>query len=113
MLAHELRNPLNVIAAANSLMDRVGAQDARNARLRNTVRRQTRHLARLVEDLLEVSRVTRGKMRLQKEPADLLTILRAALENMRPVLDARNQHLDLTLPSDCLSISADAFRLEQ
>ena len=65
MLAHELRNPLNAIAAANSLMDRVGAQDARNVRLRTTVRRQTRHLARLVDDLLEVSRVTRGKMHLQ------------------------------------------------
>jgi PAS domain S-box-containing protein len=113
MLAHELRNPLNAIAAANSLMDRVGAQDARNARLRNTVRRQTRHLARLVDDLLEVSRVTRGKMRLQKELADLSSILRAAVENMRPVLDARNQHLELTLPSDRLCISADAFRLEQ
>jgi signal transduction histidine kinase len=61
MLAHELRNPLNAIAAANSLMDRVGAQDARNSRLRNTIRRQTRNLARLVDDLLEVSRVTRGK----------------------------------------------------
>ncbi len=113
MLAHELRNPLNAIAAANSLMDRVGAQDARNARLRNTVRRQTRHLARLVDDLLEVSRVTRGKMRLQKEPTDLGPILRSAIDNTRPLLEARNQQLVSSIPSSRLCLSADALRLEQ
>jgi signal transduction histidine kinase len=113
MLAHELRNPLNAIAAANSLMDRVGAQDARNTRLRNTIRRQTRHLARLVDDLLEVSRVTRGKMRLQKEPVDLVVILRSAIDNTRPLIDGRNQHLEVTLPAERLCMSADAFRLEQ
>lgn len=113
MLAHELRNPLNAIAAATSLMDRVGAQDPRNVRLRSTVRRQTGHLARLVDDLLEVSRVTRGKMRLHKEPADLLVILRSAIENTRPVLDARSQHLDVVLPDGRLCMTADALRLEQ
>jgi len=113
MLAHELRNPLNAIAAANSLMDRVGAQDPRNQRLRHTVRRQTRHLARLVDDLLEVSRVTRGKMRLQQEPNDLVQVLRAAVDNSRPTIEARQQQLDLTLPADPLPINADALRLEQ
>jgi PAS domain S-box-containing protein len=113
MLAHELRNPLNAIAAANSLMDRVGAQDARNVRLRQTVRRQTRHLARRVDDLLEVSRVTRGKMRLQCEPIDLVGVLRSAVDNTRPLLDARNQHIDVMLPSERLQISADLLRLEQ
>lgn len=113
MLAHELRNPLNAIAAANSLMDRVGAQDARNVRLRTTVRRQTRNLARLVDDLLEVSRVTRGKMRLQKGPADLVAILRSAIENTRPLLDGRNQHVEVTLPDSRLCLSADSLRLEQ
>jgi PAS domain S-box-containing protein len=113
MLAHELRNPLNAIAAANSLMDRVGSQDARNVRLRQTVRRQTRHLARLVDDLLEVSRVTRGKMRLQCEPIDLVGVLRSAVANTRPLVDARNQHIDVMLPSERLQISADLLRLEQ
>jgi len=113
MLAHELRNPLNAIAAANSLMDRVGAQDPRNQRLRQTVRRQTRHLARLVDDLLEVSRVTRGKMRLQQEQHDLVQVLRAAVDNSRPTLEARQQQLDLTLPTDPLPVNADALRLEQ
>jgi PAS domain S-box-containing protein len=113
MLAHELRNPLNAIAAANSLMDRVGAQDARNTGLRQTVRRQTRHLARLVDDLLEVSRVTRGKMRLQCEPIDLVGVLRAAVDNTRPLIDARNQHIDVMLPTERLQISADPLRLEQ
>jgi PAS domain S-box-containing protein len=113
MLAHELRNPLNAIAAATSLMDRVGAQDARNVRLRNTVRRQTRHLARLVDDLLEVSRVTRGKMRLQKEPADLVSIIKAAIDNTRPLIDGRNQQMEVSLPDDRLCLSADVLRLEQ
>jgi PAS domain S-box-containing protein len=113
MLAHELRNPLNAIAAANSLMDRVGAQDARNQRLRNTIRRQTRHLARQVDDLLEVSRVTRGKLRLQAEPNDLVAVLRAAVDNSRPTVEARNQHLEVALPSEPLPMQADALRLEQ
>ncbi len=113
MLAHELRNPLNAIAAANSLMDRVGAQDARNVRLRNTVRRQTRHLARLVDDLLEVSRVTRGKMRLQKQPDDLVAVLRAAVDNTRPIVDGRAQRLQLDLPAAPLMLEADSLRLEQ
>ena len=113
MLAHELRNPLNAIAAANGLMDRVGAQDARNVRLRNTVRRQTRHLARLVDDLLEVSRVTRGKVRLQLEAADLVVIVRAAVENTRPLLEARNQHLDVMVPSEPMPMMGDPLRLEQ
>jgi signal transduction histidine kinase/CheY-like chemotaxis protein len=113
MLAHELRNPLNAIAAANSLMDRVGAQDARNTRLRNTIRRQTRHLARLVDDLLEVSRVTRGKMRLQTEPTDLVVVLRSAIDNTRPLIDGRNQHLEVTLPAERLCMTADSLRLEQ
>jgi CheY-like chemotaxis protein/two-component sensor histidine kinase len=60
-----------------------------------------------------VSRVTRGKMRLQKEPADLLVILRTAIENTRPVLDARDQHLEVSLPDGRLCMSADALRLEQ
>jgi PAS domain S-box-containing protein len=113
MLAHELRNPLNAIAAASSLMERVGAQDPRNVRLRNTVRRQTRHLARLVDDLLEVSRVTRGRMRLQCEPAELVGVLRDAIENTRPLLEARGQRLLLDLPAHLLPLSADRFRLEQ
>ncbi|MGE3958735.1 MAG: response regulator [Vicinamibacterales bacterium] len=113
MLAHELRNPLNAIAAANSLMDRVGAQDPRNVRLRSTIRRQTRHLARLVDDLLEVSRVTRGKMRLQREPTELVAILESAVENTRPLMDGRNQQLDVSLPAERLCLSADALRLEQ
>ena len=77
------------------------------------MRRQTRHLARLVDDLLEVSRVTRGKMRLQKEPVDLVPIVRAALDNTRPLIDGRNQHVIADLPSARLCLSADAFRLEQ
>jgi PAS domain S-box-containing protein len=113
MLAHELRNPLNAIAAANSLMDLVGAQDDRNVRLRGTIRRQTGVLARLVDDLLEVSRVTRGTLRLQPELHDLVAIVQSAADNARPTVEARQQTLDLSLPSTPLPIRADAVRLEQ
>jgi PAS domain S-box-containing protein len=113
MLAHELRNPLHAIAAANSLMDLVGAQDDRNVRLRGTIRRQTGVLARLVDDLLEVSRVTRGTVRLQQELHDLVAIVQSAADNARPTIEARQQTLDLRLPSAPLPMRADALRLEQ
>ena len=67
MLAHELRNPLNAIAAATALQDRKEVEGARGAQLRATVSRQVKQLSRLVDDLLEVSRLTRGRVQLQKD----------------------------------------------
>ncbi len=113
MLAHELRNPLHALAASISLMDRVGLQDERNIKLRNAARRQTHHLGRLVDDLLEVSRITRGKVQLQRLPCDLRVTLQGAAEHARSLFDARGQKLQIELPDDPLPMNADALRLEQ
>jgi PAS domain S-box-containing protein len=113
MLAHELRNPLHALAAALSLMERAGPQDAQSIKLRSSARRQTHHLGRLVDDLLEVSRITRGKIRLQRETCDLRTVLRSAVEQVRPLCQTRSQRLTVDLPAEPLTLSADALRLEQ
>jgi PAS domain S-box-containing protein len=113
MLAHELRNPLNAIATANSLQERVGAQDPQNMRLRAMITRQTRHLARLVDDLLEVSRITRGQIQLHKEPADLRNALRQAIQSTLPQVEAKHQQLTMQLPPDPVYVNGDLLRLEQ
>jgi CheY-like chemotaxis protein/two-component sensor histidine kinase len=113
MLAHELRNPLNAIATANSLQERVGAQDPQNMRLRAMITRQTRHLARLVDDLLEVSRITRGQIQLHKEPSDLRNAVRQAIQSTLPQVEAKHQQLTMQLPPDPVYVDADILRLEQ
>jgi PAS domain S-box-containing protein len=113
MLAHELRNPLNAIATANSLQERVGAQDPQNMRLRAMITRQTRHLARLVDDLLEVSRITRGQIHLHKEHSDLRNAVRQAIQSTLPQVEARHQQLTMQLPPDPVYVDGDMLRLEQ
>jgi PAS domain S-box-containing protein len=113
MLAHELRNPLNAIATANSLQERVGAQDPQNMRLRAMIARQTRHLARLVDDLLEVSRITRGQIQLQTETGDLRNVVRQAIQSTLPQVEAKHQQLTMQLPADAVYVSGDMVRLEQ
>ena len=113
MLAHELRNPLNAIATANSLQERVGARDPQNMRLRAMITRQTRHLARLVDDLLEVSRITRGQIQLHREPADLRNALRQAIQSTLPQVEAKHQQLTMQLPPDPVYVNGDMLRLEQ
>src|SRR5690606_31193535 len=88
MLAHELRNPLNAISAANSLLER-GPEDVERARLCGIVSRQTQHLARLVDDLLEVSRITRGRLELRRRPLDLGHLVRLAVQGAQGLVAAR------------------------
>lgn len=113
MLAHELRNPLNAISAANTILDRVGGSDAGSVRLRTIITRQTRHLARMVDDLLEVSRVTRGKIELRKRPVELVPIVRQAVQATHTAVDARKQRVTLSLPDAPLFVDGDDLRLEQ
>ncbi|MGH9347451.1 MAG: ATP-binding protein [Vicinamibacterales bacterium] len=113
MLAHELRNPLNAIATAVGLQERMGAQDPQNVRLRAIVMRQTRHLARLVDDLLDVSRITRGQIQLHREPGDLRTTLRQAIQGMLPQVEAKHQFLTVQLPPEPVCVNGDMLRLEQ
>jgi PAS domain S-box-containing protein len=113
MLAHELRNPLNAIAAANGLQDRLGAQDAQNVRLRETVSRHVRKLARLIDDLLEVTRLTRGAVELERKSVDVSAVVREAVQVCRSRTEARRQPVHLDIAGEPLTVMGDPLRLEQ
>jgi signal transduction histidine kinase len=113
MLAHELRNPLHAVSTALKLLDRVGAQDDSNVEIRDAVNRQIRHLARLVDDLLDVSRITRGKISLQLTGADLREQLKHALDIGRAQAAGRGQTIELSMPDEPVPVRIDTVRLEQ
>jgi CheY-like chemotaxis protein/two-component sensor histidine kinase len=77
------------------------------------IERQVQHLTRLVDDLLDVSRLTRGKITLQKEPVEVATVIAQAVETSRPLIDSRRHELAVTLPRESLQVEADATRLAQ
>ena len=109
MLAHELRNPLHAISAATNVLDHGGG----SARPRDVIHRQLSVLARLVDDLLEVSRMTRGALQLRKRPMDLVQITRQAVQGSRSSRDARKQQLSVSVPDEPFLIEGDDLRLEQ
>ncbi|HEY3448956.1 MAG TPA: CHASE domain-containing protein [Myxococcales bacterium] len=113
MLAHELRNPLAPVLTAVQLMDLKLGGDKRLAHEREVIVRQTHHLRRLVDDLLDVSRVTRGKIRLQKAPVELVAATRQALEAARPLAQESGQVLVSRLPAQRLWAEVDPVRLQQ
>ena len=114
MLAHELRNPLAPIVNAVEVVTLLNAEgNAETIAACEVVGRQVRQMARLIDDLLDVSRITRGKINLQKEPADLLVIASTALETSRPLIESRRHEIHVSLPSEPLQIDADVTRLAQ
>jgi signal transduction histidine kinase len=113
MLAHELRNPLAAIVTAVGLLERRQAADEREQRMRTIIHRQSRHLTRLVDDLLDVSRITQGKVVLRREPIDLRLVLEQVLAVMRPRVEQRDLTLEAQLAEGALWVEADATRLEQ
>ncbi|MFL5347734.1 MAG: response regulator [Hyalangium sp.] len=113
MLAHELRNPLAAIMTAIGILERKPTEDAKESRMRSIIQRQTHHLARLVDDLLDVSRITRGKVELRRERLDLCGVLQQVLVLIRPVAEGRQLRLESHLPDSPLWLNADATRLEQ
>jgi two-component system CheB/CheR fusion protein len=113
MLAHELRNPLAPIRNAVHVLKLLGPADPNLRRAGDMIERQVRHLARLVDDLLDVSRITRGKIQLQKEKLDLATVVARAVEESRPLIDARGHRLRVTLPPQPVWLVGDATRLVQ
>jgi PAS domain S-box-containing protein len=113
MLGHELRNPLAPIKTSLELM-RIRSQDtAQIARSRNTIARQVTLMTRLVDDLLDVSRITRGKIELKMESVLLDSIVERALETARPLIDERRHHLAVHLPAEPVWLFGDAARLAQ
>ena len=100
LLAHELRNPLAPIASALNIMKTPEADAATVTEARDMAERQLSHLKRLVDDLLDVSRIMRGKIELRKERIDLATVIARAVETVRPLVDAEQHELIVQLP-DC------------
>jgi CheY-like chemotaxis protein len=113
MLAHELRNPLAPIRNALHIMRQAGADPAMLAKVREMMERQVQHMTRMVDDLLDVSRITRGKIELRKEVIDLASVVERTLEATRPIIDDRRQTLTVDLPPEPVRLEADPTRLEQ
>ncbi|HSK75105.1 MAG TPA: ATP-binding protein [Thermoanaerobaculia bacterium] len=113
MLAHELRNPLAPIRNAVELMRQVETVDPTFQPSREMVERQVKHLARLVDDLLDVSRITQGSIRLRKEVVELGTIVERAVEGTRSLIESRAHELSVDIPQETIRLEADPTRLEQ
>jgi len=113
MLGHELRNPLGAIANATHVLQQIGSDNPPVRRSVDVIHRQIQHLVRLVDDLLDVSRITRGKVELRWGRLDLCEAVRHACETLRPVIEAKDHELRVSLPPGPLPLDADGTRLEQ
>jgi PAS domain S-box-containing protein len=112
-LAHELRNPLAPIRQATTISQADDATEAQKRWSHQVISRQVRHMSLLLDDLLDVSRITRGTLELRPEMTELSAIVEAAVETARPALDARRHRLVLDLPQEPLRFAADPLRLAQ
>ena len=113
MLAHELRNPLAPISMAAQLLRHPDLSVERARQTGDVIARQVTHMTKLVDDLLDVSRVTRGVIVLKKRPLDLRTVVGTATEQVRPMLDLRGHTLSVELGSRPLLVRGDQTRLTQ
>jgi PAS domain S-box-containing protein len=113
MLGHELRNPLGPIRNAVMILNLIGSQEPEPREARAMIERQVKHMARLIDDLLDVSRIARGKIRLRTERCDLGRIVRDTASDYRPVLEAAGLALEVDIPAEPLWIRGDATRLSQ
>jgi signal transduction histidine kinase len=113
MLAHELRNPLAPLRNAIGVIARTLGADARQHRAVAMADRQVRQLTRLVDDLLDVSRITQGKIALDRRPLAVSDAVTEAVEAIRPVLEQRGQRIALRLPPCSPVVAADSLRLAQ
>ncbi len=113
MLSHELRNPLAPIRNSLYLLDRTPAGGEAAKRAEAVIQRQVGHLTRLVDDLLDMTRISRGKIELQRERVDLSELIRRAIEDHRSMFDQNGLELHVELPADPLWIDGDRTRLVQ
>lgn len=112
-LGHELRNPLAPLLTGLELLKATRIQDARVIQTAGIMERQVKHLVRLVDDLLEVSRITRGLIDIQREPLDLSAILQSAIDTARPLVETAHHELRLHVPDLPVPVAGDAVRLTQ
>ena len=113
MLGHELRNPLAPIRGALDIMQRVEPPNAPVKWAREVIDRQFTRLTRLVDDLLDVSRIVHGKISLRETPLEIKTVIKQAVEGSLPFIESRQQILSVYIPEDTLWIKGDPIRLEQ
>jgi PAS domain S-box-containing protein len=113
MLSHELRNPLAPIRNAVELLRHLGPQDAPAGHYRDMIERQVQHLTKMVDDLLDVSRITRGKVTLQPEVVDVARVVANAVETCLPLVEEKGHELKVHMPQMPLPVQADPVRLAQ
>ena len=113
MLAHELRNPLAPLRNALEILKRCGADAPIAKEAREMMERQLRHLVRLVDDLLDVSRITTGKLALRAEVTEIRDVVQSGVDTAQPLIDARGHTLTISLPAEPVYVMADFARLSQ
>ena len=113
MLAHELRNPLAPIRQAALISRAPTATEAQKRWSSDVISRQVQHMALLLEDLLDISRITRGTLELRTEMTELAEVVQAAVETARPAIDAKRHVLSIELPPESVYFAADPLRLAQ
>jgi signal transduction histidine kinase/CheY-like chemotaxis protein len=112
-LSHEFRNPLAPLRNGLHILQMANADGATKQRAIHLMAQQVQHLTRLVEELLDVARITRGAIQLHKEPVDLAAIVNRAVETVRPLMEAQRQQFTLSLPAKPPRLEADPTRLQQ
>jgi PAS domain S-box-containing protein len=113
MLGHELRNPLAPIRSAAAVMRYMTVDDPKFTWAREVIERQVTHMTRLIDDLLDVARITRGTVQLRQERVELARLVNEAVEVSRPLIEDRGHRLELSLPPTPVWLDADPARIEQ
>lgn len=113
LLSHELRNPLSPIVNALNILRQMKTNDPIIEQAANIIDRQVGQMVRLVDDLLDISRITKGKLRLTRERVELRGIINHAAESARPLMDARKHDFSVSLPTEQIWVDADPARMEQ
>ena len=113
ILAHELRNPLSAIHNGVRLLQVPSVDEERLHWIHGLLERQLKHLTRLIDDLLDVARITSGRVRLQREPLDLQAVLGQSVESVRALVDAHRHTLEVQMPEEPLYVDGDLVRLAQ
>jgi CheY-like chemotaxis protein len=112
-LAHELRNPLAPIRQAAMISQSPGATGEQKDWSHEVISRQVHHMSMLLDDLLDISRITRGTLELRKQSTSLASVIESALETARPAIDAKRHRLAIELPSEPVALEVDPLRLSQ
>src|SRR5207302_1772714 len=112
-LAHELRNPLAPIRYAVKVLDLKAPATPEMRWAVDLIERQTHHMARLIDDLLDINRITRNTLELRKESVELSSVIAAAVETVRPLIERDEHQLTLNVPPEKLHVNGDPVRLAQ